>query len=167
MRQKKSSVVLANELFDTFLHRIFERAMDDGLIKKIPDPIEVVEMCHILPTKPPPVLPPGAPERRVRSSEPPIIAKFTTRNYKYILHKYKKSVLSEYEAENNIKIEIYDDLTKANNDCLKFLKSDENSLLVEKAFVLSGKIKYVLKSNTEKLLTVANPFTRDLSLLNK
>ena len=63
---KKSSIVLTNELYDTFLFRIFERAKEDGLIKKIPEPTEIIEYTHVLPSKKPaprpaPYLPPGAP----------------------------------------------------------------------------------------------------------
>jgi hypothetical protein len=172
---KKSSIVLTNELYDTFLHKIFTRAMEDGLVKAIPKPTEIIEYAHILPSKKPdpkpaPFLPPGAPQPTHKDSAPfedTLISKFTSRNYKYIVHKYKKEILNEINKDKDKNIEIYDDLTKVNLDCLRFLKSDANSHLVEKAFVLSGKIKFVLKSNPQKLLTVINPFEKDVKKLNK
>lgn len=172
---KKSSVVLTNELYDTFLHKIFTRAKEDGLVKVIPKPTEIIEYAHILPSKKPdpkpaPYLPPGAPQPTRKDSAPfedTLISKFTSRNYKYIVHKYKKEILNEINKDKDKKIEIYDDLTKVNLECLRFLKSDANSHLVEKAFVLSGKIKFVLKSNPQKLLTVINPFEKDVKKLNK
>lgn len=65
---KKSSVVLTNELYDTFLHKIFTRAKEDGLVKVIPKPTEIIEYAHILPSKKPdpkpaPYLPPNPPKR--------------------------------------------------------------------------------------------------------
>lgn len=167
---KKNSVILANEIYDTFLHRIFELAQTDGFIKEIPESSQIIEYTHILPANParrkrPP--PPGAPERNQAPSEPVVITKFVSRNAKYIVHKYKKKVFEEINKNRDPKIEFYDDLTKVNLDCLRFLKSEQNAYLIEKAFVLSGKIKYALKSNPEKLLTVVNPFTRDIKLLNK
>lgn len=174
---KKSSIILTNELYDTFLSKIFERAKEDGLVQDVPKPTEILEYAHILPSKkrdhkPTRYLPPGAPQPTQQDSTPfedTLITKFTSRNYKYIVHKYKKEILAEInkDKDKNKKIEIYDDLTKVNLDCLRFLKSDANSQIVEKAFVLSGKIKYVLKSNTQKLLTVVNPFARDIRQLNK
>lgn len=167
---KKNSVILTNELYDTFLKSIFEHAKNDGLIESIPEPSQIIEYTHILPShnapnKRPP--PPGAPERNQSPPEPVIITKFVSRNVKYIVHKYKKKVFAEINENRESKIEFYDDLTKVNLDCLRFLKSDVNAPIIEKAFVLSGKIKFALKSNPDRLLTVKNPFTRDIKLLNK
>ena len=149
---------------------IFEHAKNDGLIESIPEPSQIIEYTHILPShnapnKRPP--PPGALERNQSPPEPVIITKFVSRNVKYIVHKYKKKVFAEINENRESKIEFYDDLTKVNLDCLRFLKSDVNAPIIEKAFVLSGKIKFALKSNPDRLLTVKNPFTRDIKLLNK
>jgi hypothetical protein len=68
---KKSSIVLTNKLYDTFLHKIFTRAMEDGLVKVIPKPTEIIEYAHILPSKKPdpkpaPFLPPVPPNQPKR-----------------------------------------------------------------------------------------------------
>ena len=91
---------------------------------------------------------------RTGISSPFYEAHLKSRNFKYIVHKYKKEVLTKYNKDMDTKIELYDDLTKVNLDCLRFLKSDANAHLVEKAYNAYNYQFHQIKSISNPLIYV-------------
>lgn len=121
----------------------------------LPTPADFIEYCHILPggSTESDNRPPGLGARSPRI--PVIIVKFTSRHYKYLVHRYKRSILSSFNSANQSKVFLTDDLTKVNLNCLNRLKDDVN---VKDAFILNGKIRFSYVSNPDRKLLVNNPF---------
>lgn len=124
-------------------------------MRSLPTPADFIEYCHLLPgaSSESDNRPPGLGDRSARI--PVIIVKFTSRHYKYLVHRYKRSILSSFNNANQSKVFLTDDLTKVNLNCLNKLK-DHND--VKDAFVLNGKIRFSLLSNPERKLLVSNPY---------
>ncbi len=104
--------------------------MKDKSLKSIPDTFEVIEYSH--------------PLRTTGNKIPVVIARLTSRLYKLIFHRHKNPILNKLSIETGLKIKVYDDLTQVNLACIHRLYEEES---VEKAWSVSGQIKYTLKSN--------------------
>ena len=117
-------VELANKIYDDLLEPMFIKAAEDGLLRprkvvkvvnevgdngemtrrtvveekevELPLPLEVIEFCHVLPGggNHEPNLPVGSPPPAREPRIPSVIVKSTSRNFKSILHKYKKDAFS-------------------------------------------------------------------------
>ena len=88
---------------------------------------------------------------------------WTLERFSLIKLKNKKSTLGKFNRDNNLSkpnsVYIVDDLTQANLNCLNDLKASDN---VEDAYSMGGKIRFILKSDTSKRITVQNPFAEKL-----
>ena len=116
-----------------------------GEITFVPPCAAVLEAAHPLPSK---------------NGKDVIIAKFLSRNIKYIYHKFKGAVLLTHQEETGTMVKVFDDLTHLNLEALYFLYNQD---VVDSAWSHSGKIKFTLKSDTGKVLTVQNPLGESVS----
>lgn len=156
---KKSPVSLANHLYKEVLQDMMLEAEKDGLIEKIPCPLEIIEYTHVLPNNVKPRAPSQSPP------EPVIIMKLSSRSWKSIIYKYKRTSLSKYNTAHSCNVHILDDMTKINLKCLSRLKDMKND--VKSAFMLGGKIRFELFSKPETLLMVHDPFATTISNMTK
>jgi hypothetical protein len=167
-----STIAQTNYLFDKLFKPMCIRAKEDGLIQYIPEPSEMIKVCHPVPRKPATDLPVGMAQRPPKSPEAPIIMKLASKNWKALVYKYKREILEAWNKRNStrerkVQVEILDDLTKWNLACLNWLKSEENRGIIHTAQFRSGKIRYSLMSDPRKFKIVTDTFTRDIKEISK
>lgn len=160
-----NTVAQTNYIFDTLLRPMCEKAKKDGLIRYIPEPLEMVKVCHPVPRKA--KVTTGTEQGPQTHQVDPIILKFASKNWKAMVYKYKREVLEAWNTRHShpgrkVQVEILDDLTKTNISCLNWLKSEDNANIIESANYRGGKIKYRLKTNPRTLKVVTDPFTRNI-----
>jgi hypothetical protein len=89
----------------------------------------------------------------------PIIVKFTSESYRYAVLRHKKNALpaptAQERASGSRKFVIVEDLTPANYKMLKQLQGREE---VAKVWSMEGRLRFVLKSNTDKVFRVKSVF---------
>ena len=186
-----SPLELQDKIYNELYRPMFVQAAKEGLLPKrevvnldqvdenghptitkstvvdLPLPGEVIEYCHTLSGGRPANLPVGAQPRRAART-PTIIVKLKGRNTKEIIIRNKKAALQKYNTErklgNKDAVYLYDDLTKANLNCLNKLQI---SPLVREAFALGGKIRFNLKSDPLKNYVVHNVYGNDLQQLTR
>lgn len=153
----KNNAKLADHIFNVLFKPIFQLAVSAGDLKSVPtSPLDIIEMCHPLPSPPPsPTPPPGLPQNVTKI--PVIICKLTSRSYKYLIHSHKKVFLTSYNTANTeFKVMLLDDLTRANLNCMSKLRKlpgiDQKSV-----FFRRNSIRFKLL-NSERILVVTNPY---------
>jgi len=138
------------QLYTRLIRPAMEEALKNKSLKSIPEIFEVIEYSH--------------PLRTNGNKIPVVIARLTSRLFKLIFHRNKNAILNKLSTESGLTIKVYDDLTQPNLACIHRLYEDE---AVEKAWSVSGQLKYTLKSNTRVVLTVTNPFADSIFNMTK
>ena len=138
------------QLYTRLIRPAMEEALKNKSLKSIPQVFEVIEYSH--------------PLRTNGNKIPVVIARLTSRLFKLIFHRNKNAILNKLSTESGLTIKVYDDLTQPNLACIHRLYEDE---AVEKAWSVSGQLKYTLKSNTRVVLTVTNPFADSIFNMTK
>ena len=137
---------------------------------ELPGPLDLIEYCHVLPGgdtkgRRPENMPPGVEPRRSARIQP-LIVKIRSRNFKSIIHKFKKNTIEKYNRDKQLnefdQVFMVDDITKVNRFCLNKLKKTDE---VEEAFWLGGKIRFRLKNKPNKTFIVHNPYAPNLEQL--
>lgn len=160
-----NTVAQTNYIYDKLLHPMCVKAKRDGLIRTIPESIEMVKVCHPVPKKT--RVTTDGEQRPANHQVDPIILKFSSKNYKALVYKYKREVLDAWNTQHSrpdrkVQVEIVDDLTKTNISCLNWLKSEANNTIIDSAQFRGGKIKYRLKADPRTMKVVTDPFTRNV-----
>lgn len=138
----KDCVKTSNLVYRELIQPILQLAVDSGELPRVPDLLDTVEYSHILPAK--------------GNKEDAIIVRFQSRILRALIFKYKSKY---YKAHPEAKSSIFEDLTVPN---FKLLKSLQEDVTVHRAWSTGGKVKYVLKSNQNQVLS-ADPFSHNLS----
>lgn len=131
----KTSKQIYNELF----RPILELAVESGELDRVPELLGTIEYSHILPAK--------------GTSVNPVIVRLQSRILRSLLFKYKARY---YKSHPEVKSSIYEDLTVAN---YKLLKSRQDDPTVLRAWTSSGRVKFVLKSNPDCVLSADPPYS--------
>lgn len=93
----------------------------------------------------------------------PFILRFVSRTLRDLFMVFKKSVVEEYNEKNGCSLRIGEDLTPDNRANMSFLYKHD---LVDKTRLRNSKVQFCLKGE-EKWRPVLNPYTQDLSLMQK
>lgn len=133
----KDALLTSELVYKSVFLPILELAKQAGSLETIPAMMSLIEYAHCLPTK------------KKDGDKVPIIIRFQSRLHRSIIFKYKKEFLSK----NFKDVFIVDDLTPANHKALMELKSRGD---VASAWSFNGKIKYTLKSDEDKIITLKN-----------
>lgn len=129
---------------------IFRGAVDNGLLRSIPDADQVLETAHILPAKP--------------NAVPAIICRFYSRNIRALVFKLKREFAPRLEPDQparegqaarpgRFEFAVFEDLTRANFAKLRALSQHEK---VFACWSVSGSLRYRLKDSdvVKKVKTV-------------
>lgn len=136
-------------VYDTILKPAFNIAVSAKKLDIVPSFLSTIEKSHPLPTR---------ATSGDNQQTPAIILKFQSRRMKEIFHAYKKDVLSNLNQNTTTQVFITDDITKRNLSCMSRLKADQS---VQKVIFLQGSVRFFMKNEPTKMLTVKNPLARD------
>ena len=129
----RDAISTAKAVYDDVLKVILDAAVEAGDLRVVPRWFELIEHCHCL-------------KDIKNEGKPPIIVRFQSRLIRYLIFKFKKSVLTN--ADNDLShISIVEDLTTMNYKKLKELRSKDVV-----AWSLSGRIFYKDKDGLKKSL---------------
>ena len=112
---------------------ILSKAVESNFLDIVPTTFDLIDTIHLLPAR--------------KGKTPAIQVRFRSRMFKEAIMRNKKKFFEESENPSGAP-SIVDDITKKNADLLKATKNRDD---VQSAWFFSGRVRYKLKSNPDKI----------------
>lgn len=137
----RDAIATSKLIYDSLLHPILSLAVNEEIIPSVPSLFQLVEHCHIIPSRKQDSSKPAEPASTV-------IVRFQSRLIRQLVFKFKKTYLDVPDRRH---IFIAEDLTKVNYIKLMEIKKNPNT---SAAWSRAGKIFYTSKNEPNTRLSL-------------